>query len=222
MHDIFKNYFQHVQPMLLLVRCTHQSMPIYKVDSVSRAESLSANCRRYPDHLQADLFTREYIHCDGTQLKLTDSDLGQMQYQTTDYYVWLAGSAAQLLFIFSTRVSLTTITLHYFSDSVTGLPRLSFYAVPDDFDVWDAPYTTYPRVDVASVPPGREPAGRRNVSININFNTKRVLMYIYRHTFTFSVSEVEFFICKLFWYPIITSTTNDYDNPCMHAQVEMQ
>ena len=53
--------------------------------------------------------------------------------------MWSAGRGGQLLFIFPTRVSLTTITLHYYSDSVPGLPRLRFYAVPDDFNARDAP-----------------------------------------------------------------------------------
>ena len=140
-----------------------------------------------------------YIHCDGTQLKLTDSDLGQEQYQINDYYVWVAGSAAQLLFIFPTRVSLTTITLHYYSISGQlgqDLPRLRFYAVPDDFDVWYAPRTRYSHVDVASVPPGGEPAGRKSININVNYNTKKVLMELPSSTFQFAVSEVEFFKCK--------------------------
>ena len=167
----------------------------YNDDSVDRTESPSANCRRYSRYLQPGLYTDQYIHCDGNQLKLTDSELGQEQYQATDYYQWNAGSRGQLLFIFPTRVSLTTITLHYYSDSVQGLPRLRFYAVPDDFDIWYAPTTNYPRVDVASesVPPGGEPAGHRNISINVNFNTRRVLMYKFSSTFAFAVSEVELF-----------------------------
>ena len=91
----------------------------------------------YPEH---------YIHCDGTQLKLVDSDLGQEQYSSSDHYEWSAGNGEQLLFIFPTRISLTTITLHYYSDSVRGLPRLRFYAVSDDFDVWDAPTLSYSTV----------------------------------------------------------------------------
>ncbi len=58
-----------------------------------------------------------------------------MEYTATSYYVWIAGSAKKLLFIFPTRVSLTNITLHYYSDGDRGLPRLIFYSVPDDFDV---------------------------------------------------------------------------------------
>ena len=162
----------------------------YHDDSVSEEESATANCRRYESDLQMGVFTEQYTHCDGFRLKLTDSD---QYYQPADYYVWHAGSDAQLLFIFPTRVSLTTITLHYYSDSVQGLPRLIFYAVPDDFDIWDLPTTNYARVDFPSVPPGGEPAGCRRVSINVNFNTNKVLMYKFRSLISFAVSEVEFF-----------------------------
>ena len=168
----------------------------YHHDSVNRAESGSANCRRYPPSSLQGLQTEEYVHCDGTQLKLADSDVGREQYSSSAYYVWIAGRDGQLLFIFPTRVSLTTITLHYYSDSVRDLPRLRFYAVPDDFDVWDAPTTGTPRVDVAAVPPGGEPAGHRNVSINVNFNAKKVLMYKFSSSFQLAVSEVEFFTSK--------------------------
>ena len=171
----------------------------YRDDSVTRAESASANCRSYPaGNVQGyvHVHPEHYIHCDGTQLKLADSKFGQEQYQSSDYYTWSSWTGEQLMFIFPTGVFLTTITLHYYSDSVRGLPRLRFYAVPDDFDVWDSPTTSHPRVDVASVPPGGEPAGHRSVSINVNFNTKRVLMYKYGSSYMFAVSEVEFFICK--------------------------
>ena len=62
--------------------------------------------------------TYNYNHCDGSQLRLTDSDLGSEQYSSSDYYLWNAGSSgSQLLFIFPTRVNLNTITLHYYSDN---------------------------------------------------------------------------------------------------------
>jgi hypothetical protein len=134
-----------------------------------------------------------YIQCDGTQLKLVDSNFGQEQYQSSEYYQWSTGNDEQLLFIFPTRVSLTTITLHYYSDSVRGRPRLRFYAVPDDFDVWNVPTSGTPLVGIASVPPGGVPTGHRNVSINVNFNTRKVLMYKYSSSFQLAVSEVEFF-----------------------------
>ena len=147
-------------------------------------------------HHQESTQTTSYTHCDGKQTKLNDSDLGQEHYHCSDYYVWSAGNDGQLLFIFPTRVSLTNITLHYYSDSVQGCPRLRFHAVPDDFDVWDALIIGNPQADVASVPPGGEPAGRRSVSINVNFKNKKVLMYKFHSSFQLAVSEVEFFTCS--------------------------
>ena len=172
----------------------------YHADSVNRAESVSANCRRYPPSSQGQsIHPEDYIHCDGTQLKLADFNLGQEQYQSVDYYLWPTGSDGNLLFIFPTVVSLTTITLHYYSANVRGLPRLRFYAVSDDFDIWDGIATSYSHVDVAVVPPDGEPAGCRNVSINVNFNTKKMLMYKFRSSFQFAVSEVKFFACNGKW-----------------------
>ena len=165
----------------------------YRDDSVTRTESASANCRRYPPR-DGDRNIL-YIHCDGQQLKLSDSDRGSnMEYTATSYYVWSAGSDGQLLFTFPTRVSLTTITLHYYSDSVRSRPRLRFYAVPDDFNVWDTLTSGTPYASITSLQLGGEPVGRRSVSINVNFNTKKVLMYKFSSSFQFAVSEVEFFI----------------------------
>ena len=187
----------------------------YHDDSVNRAERSSANCRRYPPGSLQGLQTEEYVHCDGTQLKLADSDVGLEQYSSSDYYVWSAGRDGQLLFIFPTRVSLTTITLHYYSDSDRGLSRLRFYAVPDDFDVWDALTTGTPNVDVAAVLSGGEPTGHRNVSINVNFNAKKVLMYKYSSSLLFAVSEMEFFTSKgtslLESISLVYSGYNSYD-----------
>ena len=167
----------------------------YHGDSVNSltAESASANCRNYSGG--AD-FQEQYIHCDGTQLLLSDSNLGSEQYHTDEHYRWSATSYGQLLFIFPTKVSLTTITLHYYSDNFRGLPRLRFYALPDDFDVWNALVTGTPPVDVAEVLPGGGPTGHRNVSINVNFSTRKVLMYKYSSSFQLAVSEVEFFACN--------------------------
>ena len=166
----------------------------YHRDSVYRNESASANCRNYPIGLDPTARTKDYIHCDGTPLRLTDSDIGSEQFTISDYYVWTAETRSQLLFIFPTRVNLTTITLHYYSDSTRGLPRLRFYAVPDEFDVWESPSGSYSYVEVAAVPPDGEPAGHRNISIHYDFivNTKRILLVKFSSSFSFTVSEVEF------------------------------
>ena len=165
----------------------------YRNDSVIRAESVSANCTRYPPRGgDRDIV---YFHCDGEQLRLSDSDTGSnTEYTATSYYVWSAKNFEQLLFIFPTRVSLTTITLHYYSDSVRGRTRLRFYTVGDNFNVWDSPINV-PFVGIGSIPPGGEPIGGRNVTIKVNnhFNTTKVLMGKLMSDFQFAVSEVEFF-----------------------------
>ena len=118
--------------------CSCQVYPseyAYHMNSVYRTERSSANCRNYPSGPNVN---ENYVHCDGTPLRLTDSDIGSEQYNTSDYYLWTAELRnTQLLFIFPTRVNLTTIALHYYSSSNRGLPGLRFWSVPDDFDIWD-------------------------------------------------------------------------------------
>jgi hypothetical protein len=187
----------------------------YRDDSVARAESASANCRRYPPGtLPGGVHPEDYIHCDGTQLKLTDSNFGREQCQATDCYVWSTGSDWQLLFIFPTRVSLTTITLHYYSDSDRGRPRLRFYTVPDDYDVWDALTSGNRYVGVTSLPPGGEPAGRRSVSIYPNFNTKKVMMYKFNSKFLLAASKVQFFNCSCKLISNIDPVANNQLSQC--------
>ena len=166
----------------------------YRENSVYGTERDSANCRNYPSGLEPSVLqTENYIHCDGTPLRLIDSDLGSDQHTLSVYYVWLAGSrSSRLLFIFPTRVNLTTITLHYYYTNGRGLPRLRFYAVPDDFDVWNAPLSSYSHVDVAAVPPGEEQAGHRNVSIKCYHYTSKLLLVKYSSSYPFQVSELEF------------------------------
>ena len=170
----------------------------YHGDFVYRYESDCANCRNYQQSLDRTVNSEDYIHCDGTPLRLTDSDIGSQQFTITDYYVWFGGETPnqQLLFIFPTRImDLTNITLHYYGTSDRGLPRLRFWAVPDDFDVWNALTSGYSYVDVAAVPPGEEPASHRNVSVRFTelVNSHKILMYKFASTFSFTVSEVEFF-----------------------------
>ena len=168
----------------------------YHQDSVRNYENASANCRNYPpDNLQGDDHPEYYIHCDGTQLQLADSNFRQQQYRDKDYYEWNANKDGQLLFIFPTRVSLTTITLHYYRDNFRSLPRLRFFVVPDGFNIWNATTTDTPCVDVAAVSPGGK-AGCRNVSICVNFETKKVVMYKYSSNFRLQLSEVQFFNCS--------------------------
>ena len=73
--------------------------------------------------------------------------------------------------MFPTRVNLTTITLYYYSDNDWGFPRLRFFAVPDDFNIWEAPTLN---VEVDAVSPGGEPVGML-VSIILTLPRRRCL-----------------------------------------------
>ena len=187
-----------IYPAVFASSCqVHPSEYAYHTGSVTRSETVS--CRRYADNLKAGVSTEEYIHCNGTQLILTNSDLGPEQYMyssTSKLYVWPAYTRdSRLLFIFATRVTLTTITLHYYSDSDRGLPRLRFFAIPDDFNIWDAPIATDTFVEVAAMQSDGGLAGRMTVSVTLNSNTARVLMINLGRNIVFAVSEVEFFTC---------------------------
>ena len=147
--------------------------------------------------------TWEFIHCNGTQLRLADSNLGSEQYTDDDYYVWdsEALKGGELLFIFPTRVNLTTITVHYYSDNIRGFPHVTFFDVEDDYDIWDTARVSvlYNRVHLK--PPDGESTGRSSVSVNqVDFpiTNLRILMYVsmrFQGNFPleFAVSEVEFF-----------------------------
>ena len=129
-----------------------------------------------------------------------------MEFTATSYYMWNTGNHEQLLFIFPTTVSLTTITLHYYSDSDRGLPRLTFYTVPDAFGVWNSLQSGILVVGTTdSIPPGGgEPTGGKNITIESQskFNTTKVVMSMVMSKlrsgsdFQFAVSEVEFFTGK--------------------------
>ena len=184
----------------------------YRSDSVYRNESASANCRNYPSGLASNAGSENYIHCNGTQLRLTDSDIGSQQYTSSDYYVWIADESGnqQLLFTFPMKVNVANITLHYYHTSVRVLPGLRFWAVPDDFDAWDAPISSYSYVDVAEVPPSENSPGQRNVTIALVVITKKILMVKLRSSFSFALSEIKFFTsCDILQFESFTSTGQD-------------
>ena len=173
----------------------------YFVNSIMATERDSANCTTtVTDEADMDHF----VHCDGEQLRLVDSDLGSELYDSTDYYVWSAGvTTTRILFTFPARVHLTSLTLHYYSDSIHGLSKLRFQAVPDDFKLGDSLRAIYSQVVVDAIPPSsQEQVGRTKIAINLDFITKKVLLSKILSNFQLSVSEVEFFTCigKTFFF----------------------
>ncbi len=87
---------------LLHIRCTHQSMPIWRVLSVHLSHPVQT-VGTVSGNLQGGNRPEHYIHCNGTQLKLADNSIfGQEEYQTSDHYVWNTDKDGKLLFIFPT------------------------------------------------------------------------------------------------------------------------
>ena len=173
----------------------------YKNTSVIRPNS--ENCIKYGwnDNNGDNVDATQYIHCQGNKL-LTDSNIGPSQLTSwTPLYVWTSSTSQRILFVLPASISLTMMTLHYYSGYYqsshrAGLPRMKFYAVPDDFDVWDAVANSAFSVVVSAVSPEEQrPAGRRSVSISFNSNTMKVLMVKFNSDFHLALSEVEFFTC---------------------------
>ena len=111
----------------------------------------------------------------------------------------------ELVFIFPTRVNLTTITLHYYSDNIRGFgfPCLEFTALQDDYRIAGDRVRQGTTIEAPRpVPPDGESTGPTSISVNhVNRTTKTILMSIIRcnlQPVTFALSEVEFFTCGAF------------------------
>ena len=194
--------FVSLRQLLMLVRCTHLGIPIvFILDSLDPRDPVSTVCM-WGHHLEPSFRNITIVITDGTPLRLTDSQLGSEQYNSSDYFVWNnETSGGHLLFIFPTRVNLTTITLHYYSDNIRGFgfPCMKFSAFPDDFKLWDRIGTSSEaNIDAPwPVPPDGESTGPRSVSVNhVNITTKNILMYVVLLNLQrAALSEVEFFTC---------------------------
>ena len=163
-------------------------------NSVTRTERASANCRTYPTgNLLGGIHPENYIHCDATQLIPT---LNKSSTSPLTVMYGILGVVNNCCSYSPQESPWLPSHCTTYSDSVRGLPRLRFFAVPDDFNVWDAPRTSYPRVDIPSVPSSGEPAGHRSNGINVNFNTKKVMMFKYSSNFNLAVNEVQIFNCS--------------------------
>ena len=168
----------------------------YLQDSVYASERSGANCRNYPSGLEPSIRSEDYIHCDGIPLRLADSDYGSEPYNvnSTEYYVWDAETRyRRFLLIFPTRVDMALITLHYYSDSMRGVPHLIIYPIaePDHFYVWDSLTINDVHLLLGLAPPGSQP-GHRNVSFDsLGINTTKILIII--EAGNFALSEVELY-----------------------------
>ncbi len=138
----------------------------------------------------------QYVSCEGpTRITDSENSILAFTHETHDsVYIW-GSEEDRVLFTFSTEKSFNSLAIHYFSNSDNqGLPKLKFYAVPDDFEVQDALKNEYLMAIIDEVRPGRENEGLCNKSKAVNFQSSKILMTKgYTKTYQFYVSEVEFF-----------------------------
>ena len=155
---------------------------VYKQTTI-RSEPPEAGCYPYPT-------SKAYTFC-GERGRLTDDDLGpecNLTGQQHRFYIWdrmySEGNPGEdrLLFLFLTTVSLTIIQLHYYSqfDEGIGLPTLTFYAVDDEFQPWDA--LTPPTVTLLAGPSmDGETPGLKTVNVGL-VNSSYVKLLVYSST----------------------------------------
>ena len=138
----------------------------------------------------------EFVHCHHPT-RITDSDKSQPTFTQDTHnsvYIW-PSRPDQVLFTFSSRKLINSITLHYYSNEDNqGLPKLRFFAVPEDFKVTDRPSSSYPTRVLDAVFPGDEGSGLRNKTMDVPFNTTKILMTKgFTKNYQFYLSEIEFF-----------------------------
>ena len=138
----------------------------------------------------------QYLECHHPTT-ITDSNKNHSNFtQETNgtVYIW-SSDPDQVLFIFSSQKLINSITLHYYSNEDNqGLPKLRFFAVPEDFEVTNRTRSTYPTRVLDAVFPGDEGTGLRNKTRDVPFNTTKILMTKgFTKNYQFYLSEIEFF-----------------------------
>ena len=92
-------------------------------------------------HCATPITRDELVYLTCTSSALTDGDPGPANFTGTDseeYYIWDNSKVSQqMLFTFARNFSLTAIRINYYYFR-NGKPKLRFYLVEDDFQVWDS------------------------------------------------------------------------------------
>ncbi len=138
----------------------------------------------------------QYVSCEGlTRITNADKSLPSFtQDSLNSVYIW-PSQEDKVLFTFSEQKQIDSLAIHYYSNfDNQGLPKLRFYAVPEDFEVQDEVKSSYPMSIIDEVRPRREQEGLRNKSRTVAFQTSKILMTKSdTKNYQFYLSEVEFF-----------------------------
>lgn len=144
-----------------------------------------------------------YITCPHPST-LTDSDLGSETSVSRDYYVWEDGPDVKVLFTFSSEINLTSITLYYFLGRYDyddyGLPELTFYTVPDDYELRSD--LTNGNIIFGVSRTRAKFSDRRRITSSFNISQpvtmKKIVLEIDSRFPRFALSEIEFFTNREF------------------------
>ena len=143
-------------------------------------------------------------------MTLSDNQHSDIMLDRGRVYRWrYSPSDVPVLFVFPTNFQLNNIKLYYESgplddNTLLGLPMLTFYHVPNDFDIWN--YSNLSQLEqlTGAVQLGERPYNTLRNSYGVSFftlrftsdniSTKKLLMVItfIEQEFDFSVSEIEF------------------------------
>ena len=181
----------------------------YLTSSLSGVDHPGANCSQYscgnnPSHPPT---TSYYTHCDGSPLKLSDSEVGSTNNYTADQNQYYCSNGnLKILFTLSETVQLSHIRLHFYNDwenQINGyyksLAPTSFSLMNDEYEVWEPAYPGVHIYGPVHYIDDEYIAGPKNITVSASRGIKTrkvVLTTSYSHSpYQFCISEVKFYTC---------------------------
>ena len=138
---------------------------------------------------------RVYMHCSNTVL--TDGYRGPANFNEGDtrpYYIWDKPQKQRLLFTFPRTISLTSIILYYYHSINYALPKVRFFPIGDDFQIWDQVPNDVLSTTIGPVGSSQY-MGKASIAVNLTASISKLLMLVEMHkSYGLALSEIEFCI----------------------------
>ncbi len=155
--------------------------------------TITDSCTQYPSTtapVPQGVDPTQYVQC-SQPTTITDT-------MTNPPFYVLAEGPGQILFVFSSPINLTSISIHYQFNATYALAKLRLYAVPGDFEAWstiDTQFSGFSEpIDEVLFSVDQESGLRSVTRTNLQWETSRVLLRKLEDTKTylFAISEVMF------------------------------
>ena len=182
----------------------------YLTSSLSGMDHLSANCRQYcgNNNIPSHPPLTSHTLCDGSLLKLSDSEIGSMtdNYTADQNQYRCSNATLKILFTLSERVQLSHIRVHFYNDwdnPVDGryksLAPTYFSLMNDEYEVWEPEYPGKHVYGPRSIPDDYI-VGPKNITVSSSqgIKTRKVVLtstHSAHGSYNFCISEVEFYTC---------------------------